>query len=617
MNHKLLRLTFCITAAIGQAATAADAYSPAADSKHASHVYWGDTHLHTTLSMDAGAFGNRLGLDDAYRFAKGERVITSTGQPARMVEPLDFLVIADHSDGMGFFTSIEQGDPQFMEHPDGARWNGLIAEGNGEQAALELIGKFSQGEMAWKTNDPELMTPVWSDVVQAAEQHNAPGLFTAFIGYEWTSLIQGNNLHRVVMFRDNGDKALQQLPYTLGDSADPEDLWEHLAQYEQTTGGSALAIAHNGNLSNGMMFSEVTVAGEPLSQDYVERRARWEPLYEVTQIKGDGEAHPLLSPDDEFADYETWDLGNLDMSAVKSPAMIKGEYAREALKQGLAYQAEYGVNPYEFGLIGSTDSHTSLAAVEENNFFGKHTGSEPKADRMRHPFMKNENGVIEGWQEVSSGYAAVWAQENTREALFDAMQRREVYGTTGSRMVVRLFGGWAFTLADALSADVAAVGYAKGVPMGAELGSPGKMSSPSFLVAAQRDPRGGNLDRIQIVKGWHDSKGKLHEKVYDVVWGDAESRQPGDNGKVPPVGNTVDAATATWTNTIGDPELATVWRDPDFNAGEQAFYYARVIEIPTPRWTTYDAQRYGVDLPKDAPVTTQERGYTSPIWYTP
>jgi hypothetical protein len=336
----------------------------------------------------------------------------------------------------------------------------------------------------------------------------------------------------------------------------------------------------------------------------------------VTQIKGDGETHPFLSPNDEFADYETWDIGNLDVSAVKTDDMLAGEYAREALKRGLAIEAKLGTNPYEFGMIGSTDSHTSLATAEENNFFGKHSGAEPSPTRMSHPFMENENGVIMGWQQVASGLAAVWAKDNTREALFDAMERKEVYATTGPRMGVRFFGGWGYTLADVNSREPIFAGYEKGVPMGAHLPDrPSETGAPTFMVLALRDPIGANLDRIQIVKGWLDEKGEMHELVYDVAW--SGDRKIGRDKKLPPVGNTVDAKTATWTNTIGSSELGTVWKDPNFDPAQKAFYYSRVIEIPTPRWSTYDAFRLGVELPKDAPVSTQERAYTSPIWYAP
>ncbi len=303
------------------------------------------------------------------------------------------------------------------------------------------------------------------------------------------------------------------------------------------------------------------------------------------------------------------------MSEAKTDDMLAGEYAREALKRGLLIEQRLGTNPYQFGIIGSTDSHTSLATAQEDNFFGKHSGYEPSPERMNHPFMETEEGVIMGWQQVSSGLAAVWATDNTRDALFDAMARKEVYGTTGSRMAVRFFGGWEFTDADMESRSPAFAGYAKGVPMGGELVGAAAGRSPTFMVYALRDPIGGNLDRIQIVKGWVDSDGNSQEKVYDVSW--SGDRSPGSDGKLPPVGNTVDGTTANFTNTIGASELGTVWLDPDFDAARPAFYYARVIEIPTPRWSTYDAVRFGIPIPDGAPVATQERAYTSPIWYKP
>jgi hypothetical protein len=356
--------------------------------------------------------------------------------------------------------------------------------------------------------------------------------------------------------------------------------------------------------------------GKPLTREYAETRIKWEPLYEVTQIKGDGETHPYLSPNDEFADYETWDKANLG-PVPKKPEMLEYEYAREALKTGLKLEQKLGVNPYKFGMVGSTDSHTALATAEEENFFGKHSGKEPAPERWSK--LIGEIGDIKwfGWEQVSSGYAAVWTTENTREAIFDAMQRKEVYATTGSRILVRFFGGWDFEPEDAHNRLPADVGYKKGVSMGGDLSNPPKGKSPSFLVAALKDPYRGNLDRIQIVKGWLDAKGKTHEKVYDVVWGDANKRKPGADGKLPAVGNTVDVANATWTNTIGDSELIAVWTDPEFDPSVRAFYYARVIEIPTPRWTAYDAKRFGIKMDSKIPMMTQERAYTSPIWYTP
>jgi hypothetical protein len=597
------------------------AYSPYAGRNFAAQAYWGDTHLHTDISMDAGAFGNRLGLDEAYRFARGEEVNSTTAGPVRLSRPLDFLVIADHSDNMGFFPDMLAGAPHILSDPTGKDWYNRVMAGKGVGVAIELIGLFSQGkfpETLIYQPDSKPYKDAWARTVDAAERFNDPGRFTAFIGYEWTSLVTGNNMHRVVIYRDDGEKGGQMVPYTTGEpmgSTNPRGLWQWLSDYEEKTGGDVLAIAHNGNLSNGIMFPlKAQYDGKRLDAKYLEDRAKWEPLYEVTQIKGDGETHPLLSPDDEFADYETWAIGNLDVSAAKTDDMLQGEYAREALKRGLIIESRMKTNPYKFGMIGSTDSHTSLATTQEDNFFGKHSGAEPSPDRMTHPFMSTEAGTIMGWQQVASGLAAVWASDNTREALFDAMERKEVYGTTGSRMMVRFFGGWNFTEQDMNSRAPAFAGYAKGVPMGSDLPPKGKGKSPNFMVYALRDAIGANLDRIQIVKGWQDGN-KTHEKVYDVSWSD--NRKVGANGKLPAVGNTVDAKSASWTNSIGSSELGTVWTDPDFDPKQRAFYYARVIEIPTPRWSTHDAFRFGVPIPEGAPVSTQERAYTSPIWYTP
>lgn len=598
------------------------AYSPYAGRNFATGVYWGDTHLHTDISMDAGAFGNRLGLDEAYRFARGEEVTSTNAGRVRLSRPLDFLVVADHSDNMGFFPDMLSGAQHILSDPTGKDWYDRIQRGEGVGVALELIGKFSQGEFPETLiyrPDSAPYKDAWARTVSAAEKYNEPGVFTAFIGYEWTSLVKGNNMHRVVVYRDGGDKGGQMVPFTTMEpqgSTTPRKLWAWMEGYEKSTGGDVLAIPHNGNLANGIMFPmDKQSDGKRIDAEYVALRDKWEPLYEATQIKGDGETHPLLSPEDEFADYETWDIGNLDVSEAKTDDMLAGEYAREALKRGLKLEAKLGTNPYKFGMIGSTDSHTSLATAQEDNFFGKHSGAEPSPERMSHPFMSNENGTIMGWQMVSSGLAAVWARDNTREALFDAMARKEVYATTGSRMMVRFFGGWDFTPADLRgNRQPAFSGYHKGVPMGSDLPPKGMKSSPSFMVFALRDPVGANLDRIQIIKGWYDG-GKLREKVYDVSW--SGERKPGADGKLPPVGNTVSAPSASWTNTIGASELGTVWTDPDFNPKHRAFYYARVMEIPTPRWSTYDAFRFGLDIPEGAPVSTQERAYTSPIWYTP
>ena len=595
----------------GEEVVAEESAAPA--SGYATEVYWGDTHLHTELSMDAGSFGNRVGLDDAYRFAKGEEVTSSSGLTAKLARPLDFLVVADHSDGMGLFQAIQRGDEWVMEYEQGRRWNELINSGEGAVAAIELIKAFSQGSMEMNPNDPKLMSSVWGMTVDAAERHNDPGNFTAFIGYEWTSLDKGNNLHRVVVYRDNGDKTRDVLPSTANDDPDPETLWAELENYEKTKDGQVLAIAHNGNLSNGILFDVVTLDGGPITEEYARTRQRWEPLYEITQIKGDGEAHPFLSPNDEFADFENWDFGNLDLSAVKTNDMLEGEYGRSALKRGLQFKQQLGVDPYKVGFIGSTDSHTSLATADQDNFFGKAANVEPYKERWEHPFIASDLATIMTWQTVASGYAAVWAQDNTRAALWDAMKRRETYATTGSRMTVRFFGGWDFTQDD-MNGDWISSGYERGVPMGGDLNNGGD-KTPSFIVHAMMDPDGGSLDRVQIVKGWVNADGSTSEKVYDVAW--SGDRQAGEDGKVPMVPNTVNMEDATWDNSTGATELSTVWTDPDFDPTLDAFYYVRVIEIPTPRWTLYDVVNLGAEMDEEVNMTMTQRAYTSPIWYAP
>jgi hypothetical protein len=599
-------------------------YSPYADRLFPTRVFWGDTHLHTSFSMDAGAFGARLTPRDAYTFAKGNEITSSTGQRVKLSHPLDFLVVADHSDGMGFFPTLMSGSPDILADPQGRKWYDMIQSGKGAEAAVDIIVNFGKDTIS------KAILPVpgtlayrgaWDETIKAADEANDPGLFTAFIGFEWTSNTGGNNLHRNVIFRDNGAKASLVEPYTtmkpLG-SDNPRDLWKWMAAYEERTRGNVLAIPHNGNLSNGRMFPLIeSFTGKPIDREYAEKRALWEPLYEVTQIKGDGETHPLLSPNDEFANYERWDKGNLDLSELKKPEMLEFEYARRALENGLSLEKELGINPYKFGMIGSTDAHTGLAAVGEDNFFGKTSSSEPSPDRATHPFAKAPSGaVIMGWEQTASGYVGIWAKENTREALFDAMERKETYATTGPRMIVRFFGGWDFEARDAEGRSPAVAGYQKGVPMGGDLRDAPKGKAPSFLVAALRDPIGANLDRIQIVKGWLDANGETHDKVYDVVWAGNRTPDP-TTGKLPAVGNTVNVANATWANTIGASELITVWQDPDFDPSLHAFYYVRVLEIPTPRWTAYDAKYFGIEMPPEVPMALQERAYTSPIWYTP
>lgn len=597
-----------------------------AGAEYPDRVFWGDTHLHTSFSFDAGAFGARLSPRDAYRFARGDEVESTTAGPVRLARPLDFLVVADHSDNMGLIPDLLAEDPALVADPQGKEWSEMVRAGGqkGVDAALEMIDAFSRSSFPKALMyypDSKLYAGAWNKTIDAAEEFNDPEQFTAFIGYEWTSQVPpGQNLHRVVIYRDGADKARQTVPattYPPQGSPDPEYLWKLLQEYEDKTGGNLLAIAHNGNLSNGLMFPQINpVDDKPLTKEYAETRAKWEPLYEVTQMKGDGEAHPFMSPNDEFADFETWDKGNLNLSELKAEEMLQHEYARSALKLGLKLENELGTNPFKFGMIGSTDSHTGLATADDDNYFGKTTGMEPSPERMEHPFAKFGDKEILGWETIASGYAGVWARENTREALFDAMARKEVYATTGPRIVVRFFGGWDFENSDAETRRPAVAGYQKGVPMGGDLTKAPAGKSPSFLVAALKDPIGANLDRVQVVKGWMDGDGELQERVFDVAVSDGREIDSDGRCKTS-VGDTVDAKSATWSNSIGASEMITVWKDPDFDPKQRAFYYVRVIEIPTPRWTAHDAKYFGIKPGPEVPMTTQERAYTSPIWYTP
>jgi len=541
---------------------------------------------------------------------------------ARLQRPLDYLVIADHAENLGLAPMIAEQNPDLLKLDFGKKIANLVYDGKyGDAYALWGSG-MAERKDPLKGQDA-LTRTMWERLTASAEKFNEPGRFTAMIGFEWTSSPGGNNLHRNVLFRDGKELADRIIPISNYDSTDPEDLWKWMAAYEEKTGGKLLAIAHNGNLSNGLMFDDVTYTGKQLTRDYAERRMRWEPLYEVTQIKGDGEAHPLLSPDDEFADYGTWDKGSFGMEP-KTPEMLPREYAREAYKRGLKYEQALGANPFKFGVVGSTDTHTSLATTEENNFFGKATPAEPTADPKRFEekitgYFQQPGGpdiTIRSAYTLAAGLAAVWATDNTREALWDAMARKEVYATTGTRMTVRVFGGWGFDAADVQRPDFARIGYLRGVPMGGDLRDAPKGRAPTLMIRALRDVDGANLDRVQVVKGWMDGKGELHEQVYDVLC--SNGRKITERYRCErPVGNTVDVKTATYTNSIGDALMMAHWKDPAFDPAQRAFYYVRVLEIPTPRWTTYDAVFYNIDLPKGIEPTQQERAYTSPIWYTP
>ena len=594
------------------------------NTEYPEQVFWGDTHLHTDNSIDAFGFGNRLDAEAALRFARGEEVTATKGAQAKLSRPLDFLVIADHSDAMGATKAI-------MEAPRIAlltnkfllRWHDMMNESDegSLRVTAELIDGAAKGTLPSSLTDPaetrERTADLWAKHGETVDQYNEPGKFTAFMGFEYTPMPDGDNLHRVVMFRDSPKKMGDTLPFgALGDQ-DPEKLWAYMEAYEQKTGGKVLAIPHNSNVSNGRMFAMNKFDGSPIDAAYVKTRALREPIVEVTQIKGDSEAHPFLSPNDEFADFGVagWDKCNLSCTKDMPPESYAGSYVREALKRGLELTLAVGANPFKFGMIGSTDSHTSLATADEDNFFGKHSGNEANnKDRALTPQNLGTREGRFGWHYLASGYAAVWATSNTREAIFDAMMRREVYATTGPRMQVRFFGGFDFGAED--MADLVKAGYTKGVPMGGDL-SGGDGKTPKFLISALMDPESASLDRIQVIKGWVDATGNSQEKIYNVSWSDPDRRKLGADGKLTPVPNTVDLTKGTWDNATGAPELVTFWQDPDFDPAQNAFYYVRVLEIPTPTWPVYDALKFRLTLPDEVIKIQQERAYSSPIWYTP
>lgn len=584
--------------------------------EHPERVYWGDLHLHTLYSFDSYNFGNKtLGPDEAYRFAKGELVDAHGGKKAQLQQPLDFLMVSDHAEFTGVFLGMENEDPRIIDSPLGKAWADMAGTADIAQILGELVGMINGTRE--KRHPPEAFKKtVWSELITAAERHNQPGKFTTFAGYEWTAMANGGNQHRVVVFKDGINKTSQTIPFSAVDSNNPLDLWRYLASYEKQTGGEVLAIAHNGNVSNGDMFGFEQVDGAPFNEEYVRMRARWEPLYEITQVKGDSEAHPLLSPTDEFADFETWDETNIAMIPRPSDpqelrTIVAGEYAREGLKQGLELRQQFGINPYQYGLIGSTDAHTGLSTADDDNFWGKFVESEPSETRLT---SKMGGQLWDNWRLTGSGYVGAWAKANTREELFAAFKRREVYATTGPRISVRFFGGWNYSAVDLEQSNLVHSGYTKGVPMGGIMGGSG--AAPRFMIAATKDANGANLDRMQVIKGWRSADGALHEKIYEVAFSGDREPDP-KTGKLSPIGSTIDFETASYTNSIGEAYLSTLWMDPDFDPKVSAFYYVRVLEIPTPRWTLYDAVRFKVTPPKGTPLVTQERAYSSPIWYEP
>ena len=627
MSHTRLptALSACLACLSLGISAAEDSYSTGINTDYPKQVFFGDLHLHSNISADAQSMGNLLLTSaDAYRFARGEKVVASNGLPAKLKRPLDFLAVTDHAEFMGIYRMFNLQDPRLMSTPLGQAWREKYGSSI-SQEALEQ-GPIDEGagnpilEFVVSINDPNperdnypnaIKTAIWTDVARTADEFNSPGVFTAFSAYEWTAMYGGSNLHRCVILKDNADVVTDWLPYSAQSSSNPEHLWAALNEYEKLTGGEALSIPHNGNLSNGLMWDTTTLNGDPLDQDYAEARMRWEPIAEVTQIKGDSETHPSLSPDDPFADFERWDEYNISNTVKTTPDMYPGSYARSALKRGLALEKTIGANPYAFGMIGSTDDHTSLATAEEDNFFGKFANSEPG---IRSPDSRMA-GLNADWELGASGLAAVWAPDNTREDLFASMKRREVYATTGSRIVLRFFGGWQFAADSVHSPYFETIGYRDGVPMGGELSRQQEASAPTFMVQAMKDPDAANLDQVQIIKGWIDAQGETHEQIYYVALSDNREIDPA-TGQPELVGSTIDSEAVTFTNTIGAVQLSAQWTDPEFDASQAAFYYARAIEIPRPRWSEYDRKYFGGDF-ANAPSTVQDRAYSSPIWYRP
>ena len=608
------------------------------ESNPLNNLYWGDTHLHTSYSPDAYLMQNRSAdPDTAYRYAKGYPVVHPYHKARIQIgTPLDFLVVSDHGEFMGVVPMLMQGDPRVANTETGKRFHQLASEGREIEVFGELIAQVN-GVIPPdpNLNNPEINASVWGEIMTAADRHDEPGRFTAFMGWEWSSTPQGQNLHRVLIMKGNKANGEKFIPYTSLDSMHPEDLWAWLDKTSAESGADFLAIPHNSNISGGLMFPLVDSNGEGVDQEYSKLRMRWEPIVEMTQIKGDSETHPRLSPNDEFADYETYEhliavegveapsmfsdafLGTLseaDRAVIESQEkriVENGDYARTALLRGLVLDSRDRGNPYKFGMIGSTDSHTAMASAEEDNFHGKMAIDSTPGTKAA-DVIPGTNGFDMG----AAGLAAVWAPQNTRDALFDAMKRKEVYATTGPRIALRFFGGFDFIAADAQSNILAAVGYERGVPMGGDLSAAPEGKAPSFLIRAVKDPVGANLDRIQVIKGWLDDEGMPQEKVYNVTMSDG--RSVGADGKVAPVGNTVDISTGNYTNSIGDPELAISWSDPEFNPAKASFYYVRVLQIPTPRHTLFDAIALGIPVEETGhPATIQERAYSSPIWYTP
>ena len=571
-------------------------------------AYFGNVHVHTSWSFDGYTNGSRTSPDDAYRWAQGKSIPGGGGGgELKIIKPLDFYAVSEHAEYMGVFAKMGDATSP-VSKLEIAKEITSDDKSVAFAAFVKVLGDMNKGVSQPELSNPVLAKSLWQEVIKIADRHNNPGVFTTFPAFEWTSAPNNRNLHRVVLFKNN--QHLPELPFSTLNSNKPEELWRYM-DTTRRQGATLLAIPHNGNASDGKMFAGVDSFGKALDADYARSRMRNEPLYEISQIKGTSETHPKLSPNDEFSGFEQWEY---TLSGIPERiTVMNGSYLRQAYRDGLVLDSTGLGNPFKYGIIGDSDTHNSASAIEENNYTGKFALENSAKHRLEGPLPIEANN-----QQIrkfgSGGLAGVWAESNTRESIYNAMLRKETFGTSGTRMKVRMFGGWEFDSNILDSADWLTSAYSEGVPMGGNLTAAQAGVAPAFVVTALKEVDGANLDRIQIVKGWVEN-GKSYEKIYNIAL--SNDRKVDAQGKAPNVGNTVDAKSASYNNSIGAVELKTVWQDPDFDSKAHAFYYARVLEIPTPRWSTYDAMELGVAPRDDLPVSIQERAWTSPIWYTP
>ncbi|GAB3278834.1 DUF3604 domain-containing protein [Parahaliea aestuarii] len=582
---------------------------PGVDRNPLRNLLWGDLHIHTSYSTDAYAMGVRSTPDDAYVFTRGGTIEHGAGYPIRIDRPLDFAAVTDHAEYLG---AARADDSRVEALEERSLRDRLLYDSPLSLIPVVLsVARDITGEKRF-ADDPSVAAVVrdaWRATVESANAHYDPGVFTTFVGYEWTSMPDGQNLHRNVIYRDSN---VPQTPFSSFESENPEDLWDLLDE-QRAAGKRVIAIPHNGNVSNGLMYRQTRYDGSPITADYAEQRTRNEPVSEIFQIKGTSETHPMLSPEDEFADFE---IMNSQLSPTGDDSEPKGSYARDALRTGIEFAHTEGFNPYRFGVIGSTDSHNASSSVEESNHHGKLPLMDGTAAIRMGEAIPLPDSLRRSRKWGAAGLAGVWAEENTRESIFDALVRRETFATSGPRILLRFFGSFNYSDELRQRADALQLAYARGVPMGGVLSksdvpADGRHSAPGFFIWAAKDPAGANLDRVQIIKAWVDDDGRSHERIYNVALSDAGRLEEG--GDAAPVGNTVDVTAASYSNSLGATQLNAFWRDPDFDGDSDAFYYARAIEIPTPRWSTYDARRLGIEAPQ--PTSIQERAVSSAIWY--